>query len=629
MLGVWEPVFICILCLVGLIFLPVILIALFFRELFILLLSPSEAASRLKGVALWICEVTLGTLRIIKDYCCLFLGRPTESRIETVEGPWRTKPSPDDVEHNAAHPEQNPSPLGSSTGSEKKYQYQHLTEVNQFRILVISPGSFNEKLHGRLIISDFSDSSRRPYDALSYTWADDEGDAKGLSEFYSDDDKSIIWITKNCEAAIRRLRRSDQERFVWIDALCINQDNQVERNCQVSMMSQIYTEARQVVVYIGEGTTRTDRLFDWLNGLKDSDINATLENDLDNLAATTLIGIERCWSNAQEYLAAIFKSSAETRLDVSREEFIELAEDYFSRRWFKRVWVLQEVSLPHIRNTTVICGSKKAPAIRSLYALSQLYFGASGTKIQVFALLKTKVKVTRSQLLDVLMETRNQEAGDPRDKIFGILSISNYLDKGSFPELKADYEMTPTEVYQHYSELFIQQHGPGFFLSLIKPMPRMTGLSSWAADWTVPWPNYKVVEGRDFPAGSRPTNLRDIQAEFNTENGCRVLTLHRSRITQGYLTRNGHLDDEKGMLIEDLNCLRIGEILVEMYPGLAMLLKQEAEYCTFIQVCPHALSEAGVEKLVGRWNRVVLDGEGLKDLESSVYLDPVETYKIR
>ena len=86
--------------------------------------------------------------------------------------------------------------------------------------------------------------------------------------------------------------------------------------------------------------------------------------------------------------------------------------------------------------------------------------------------------------------------------------------------------------------------------------------------------------------------------------------------------------------MEGLEGLGEGEVLIEMYYGLAALLKKENEYYVFTQVCPHALSEGGVEELVGRWSSVVVDAEGPKDqmgqdLESFKYLGSVETFRIR
>lgn len=110
----------------------------------------------------------------------------------------------------------------------------------------------------------------------------------------------IIRITKNCEAAIRRLRLSDEKRWMWIDAICIDQSSETERSSQVRMMSKIYMAARRVVVYTGEGTTNSNILFDWWNGLKTEDLNILLRWDLDDLAVDTVISFERYWSIVKE-----------------------------------------------------------------------------------------------------------------------------------------------------------------------------------------------------------------------------------------------------------------------------------------------------------------------------------------
>lgn len=395
--------------------------------------------------------------------------------------------------------------------------------------------------------------------------------------FFCDQDHGVIWITKNCEAAIRRLRLSDKKRWIWIDAICIDQSSETERSHQVRMMSKIYMAARRVVVYAGEGTTNTEILFDWLNGLKTEDLDILLRWDLDDLAVDTVISLERYWSIGKERLLALFSDPDENRIELSQPELVELAKEFFSRRWFQWVWVLQEVSLPDVRNTIVICGTKRITAIRALHALSLIYNDAAGTMIRIFVLLRKLIKVKKSHLLDILIETWHRKAGDPRDKIFGVLSIANYLDKGRFPELRARYWMTTPVVYEYYSAFFIRHHGPTFFLSLIKSPPNLPNVPSWAADWTVPWPNYKAVEGRDFAAASRPSNDRDSDPVFTTENGHRVLTLHRPEILQGYFTRNGHIEDEKDMRVEELDRLQRGEILIEMYTGLAALLRQKED----------------------------------------------------
>ncbi|RYP50256.1 hypothetical protein DL768_004193 [Monosporascus sp. mg162] len=283
---------------------------------------------------------------------------------------------------------------------------------------------------------------------------------------------------------------------------------------------------RCVVVYTGEGTARTDQLFDWLNGLKTEGLASSSSSDLYNLAKDVTTSLERFWNVGKERVLALIRNprpGEEINLPVS--ELIRLAAEFFSRRWFKQVWVLQEVVFPDPRRTTVMYGTKNIPAMRALYLLFLLHNRPPGSMVRIFVLVQKRVERPNLHLLDVVIETRDREAGDPRDKNFGVLSILNALDKGMFPELEAHYGKTMAEAYAFYSIFFVQHHGPRFFLSLMKSLPKLTGMPSWAADWTVPWPNYKVVDGKDFAAASRTAHDKDSGAVFSEEDGLRILTL--------------------------------------------------------------------------------------------------------
>lgn len=197
-------------------------------------------------------------------------------------------------------------------------------------------------------------------------------------------------------------------------------------------------------------------------------------------------------------------------------------------------------------------------AIRALHALSLIYQSSAASIIRIFVLLRKRApNIKAPQLLDVLIETRDREASDPRDKIFGVLSISNSLDREKFPTEKADYALTTQDVYMRYSRFFIQHHGPGFFLALMKPRPKLAdGLPSWAADWTLPWLNYKAVSGRDFAAGARSANeLDSAGATQKFSSRTHTLTLIRPRILQGFITRDGHLDGVNQYLVQGVKSL--------------------------------------------------------------------------
>jgi hypothetical protein len=62
----------------------------------------------------------------------------------------------------------------------------------------------------------------------------------------------IIHVTANLEEALQYLRRPEQTRMVWVDAVCINQDDPKEKTIQVNMMGKIYSKSTRGAVWLGD-----------------------------------------------------------------------------------------------------------------------------------------------------------------------------------------------------------------------------------------------------------------------------------------------------------------------------------------------------------------------------------------
>ena len=70
-------------------------------------------------------------------------------------------------------------------------------------------------------------------------------------------------VTVNLSAALQRIRDPGMSRTLWIDALCIDQNNMKEREQQVGFMATIYAEASQVIVWFAKSMgTEVDRSAD-------------------------------------------------------------------------------------------------------------------------------------------------------------------------------------------------------------------------------------------------------------------------------------------------------------------------------------------------------------------------------
>lgn len=117
--------------------------------------------------------------------------------------------------------------------------------ADEIRILWLKPGAWHEEIAcslGPVVLADAP-----PFEAVSYTW--------GLSQ-----KQRTIWlkgmdsfsVTDNAFDVLRRLRRTDCVRALWIDAICICQADRAEREQQVSMMGDIYKAAERCLVWLGE-----------------------------------------------------------------------------------------------------------------------------------------------------------------------------------------------------------------------------------------------------------------------------------------------------------------------------------------------------------------------------------------
>ncbi|PMD53980.1 HET-domain-containing protein [Hyaloscypha bicolor E] len=118
--------------------------------------------------------------------------------------------------------------------------YSPLTRDDEIRLLGLQPGKKTQ----RIIISlkhVILDASVR-YEALSYEWKSEEGSETVQCGSFS------IAATKNLIRALKALRHPDKPRWLWVDALCINQEDIDEKSKQIPMMRDIYSGATIVLV---------------------------------------------------------------------------------------------------------------------------------------------------------------------------------------------------------------------------------------------------------------------------------------------------------------------------------------------------------------------------------------------
>lgn len=287
------------------------------------------------------------------------------------------------------------------------------------RVLELLPGERGDIIRLRLHHKKIS-SMRTCYEALSYTWGDD---TKRQEVVFEDDDYfagNRYEIQYNLWKFLWTLRERFASRYLWADALCINQRNTVEKGHQVRIMGRIFNKAKRVLVWLGEAHNGTDTamkvatMTDW-----------SMSNDLQN------------------------------------ETTCKSAEAILSRPYWKRTWIVQE--LVQAKRIIVHYGDCKA-AWNEFEPFIRRCFDHSTPEYSQFLTLANKRrawhKIGWRECLCTLArnvgEFKGTQCKDPRDKVYAFLSIS--APPPGKRSLPVDYssEVDLVELYYRAREIYIE-----------------------------------------------------------------------------------------------------------------------------------------------------------------------------
>jgi hypothetical protein len=140
-------------------------------------------------------------------------------------------------------------------------QYFHFplsSRGGSIRLLRLKPNmDKSADIHCELFEYPLQDcSGSHLYEALSYVWGRSQ---KKLHIFIHG---CSFDVTDNLYEALLELRNHTLERVVWVDAICINQMAQREKEHQIKIMARIYGQAARVIVWLGEAATNSDQALD-------------------------------------------------------------------------------------------------------------------------------------------------------------------------------------------------------------------------------------------------------------------------------------------------------------------------------------------------------------------------------
>lgn len=144
------------------------------------------------------------------------------------------------------------STIDSSVEAMKYSPLAPPTEDNvTIRLFTLWPESNLAPLSGHLWTTDLKNAPA--FEGLSYCWGEESTKTSIMIS------GGRLSITQNLKSALQHLRHPSSPRTLWIDAICINQEDSVEKARQVSKMTEIFCEAQQVIIWLGDEADKSGK----------------------------------------------------------------------------------------------------------------------------------------------------------------------------------------------------------------------------------------------------------------------------------------------------------------------------------------------------------------------------------
>ncbi|KAF4453125.1 hypothetical protein F53441_4122 [Fusarium austroafricanum] len=366
------------------------------------------------------------------------------------------------------------------------FPYQPLA-ADAIRLLHVKPGD-PDLIH--IELSNVSLDTNPVFWALSYVW----GSRENPSDVLIND--TVFSVTQNLHYALteyrRQFSRDDGSSLLWVDAICISQNDNAEKSVQVPRMSDIYGKCERVLAWLGP-----------VEYEQQGDVQL-LADKLKQFASPTESDIQ------EDNRISTFRESAYSNEAAAAEvESIRRALRSIGHRpWFRRIWILQEAVLAK-QQPLLLCGQYELGYeiffktwVRILDPsydgqLLHTFMAENPVRFKAIELVYKKILQKRQQdevkdqkkqcaveILDLLNETTELEATVPHDCLYALLGL---LSCSPLPKaLQPDY-LKPFEKLCHEFAMFILEQTQDIRVLNLGTLGNMTAVPSWTPDLRNSW----------------------------------------------------------------------------------------------------------------------------------------------
>lgn len=307
---------------------------------------------------------------------------------------------------------------------DEAFRYESLiSRESRIRLITLLPGRLSSQI--TCLIRTVPLLRRRggcKYDALSYVW----GPPDDLAHYIILQGKRFP-VRKNLWSALSHLRHPSLAQDLWIDAICINQNDISERNKQVRMMKHIYGQAACVRIWLGPLTTGLDHALDI---------------------------IEEFGRPCKPQRALLIKFAIQ---HVYWFQFI--GQEFLECEYWNRVWIIQEVLMA--TNPRIHCGGRvlkwatfdravevmedvfqSLPYLFRIHNTAVLLKGVVGDLLRTNAVQMLKRHIAnKTSNFKLMVIAQNSSCTDLHDKLYGILGLAEELS------IKVDYRKSIFGMY--------------------------------------------------------------------------------------------------------------------------------------------------------------------------------------